>query len=201
MDKRYHLNDESWNYVVSCFRCRDSEHGLAAAARQIADKWKSLRFGIGKCIIWAIILKNRDLCQRAIRCTSTWRSCIRIFQSTRKRDCKFPKHDLQKLFLHFANSDFCICKIRKLTFANTWPHHFQSLKTIGCIVWCRVFAKSQKTTMKDHAVMKTSFLVRFCLPFTSLSHTRHKLDKRSDEVRLRFSHRGANRPQTHTSVN
>ena len=145
--------------------------------------------------------KNRDLCQRAIRCTSTWRSCIRIFQSTRKRYCKFPKHDLQKIFLHFANSDFCICKIRKLTFANTWSHPFQSLKTIGCNFWCRVFAKSQKTTMKDHAVMETSLLVCFCLPFTSESHTCHKLDKRSDEVRLRLSHRGANRPQTHTSVN
>ena len=40
--------------------------------------------------------KHRDLSQRAIRCTSTWRSCIRIFQSTRKRDCKFQKHALQK---------------------------------------------------------------------------------------------------------
>ena len=69
--------------------------------------------------------KHRVLCPRAIRCTSTWRSCIRIFQSTRKRDCKFQEHDLQNIFLHFANSDFCICKIRKLTFANTWPHPSQ----------------------------------------------------------------------------
>ena len=145
--------------------------------------------------------KNRDLCQRAIRCTSTWRSCIRIFQSTRKRDCKFPKHDLQILFLHFANSEFCICKIRKLTFANTWPHLFQNMKAIGCNFWCRVFAKSQKSTMKDHAVMETSLLVRFCLPLLVNRIPIHKLDKRSDEVRLRLSHRGANRPQIHTSVN
>ena len=88
--------------------------------------------------------KIRDLCQRAIRCTSTWRSCIRIFQSTRTRDCKFLNRALQKIILHFANSDFCICKIRKLTFATTWSHPFQSLKTIGCNFWCRVFAKSQK---------------------------------------------------------
>ena len=144
--------------------------------------------------------KNRDLCQRAIRCTSTWRSCIRIFQSTRKGDCKFPKHDLQILFLHFANSEFCICKIRKLTFANTWPHPFQSLKTIGCNFWFRVFAKSQKSTMKEHAVREASLLVRFCLPCTSESHTLHKLDKRSDEVRLRLSRSGAYRPQTYSFV-
>ena len=117
--------------------------------------------------------KNHDLCQRAIRCTSTWRSCIRIFQSTRTRDRKFPKHALQKIFLHFANSEFCICKIRKLTFANTWSHPFQILKTVGCKVWFRVCATSQKTKMKDHAVMKTSILVRFRLPVTSGSHTRH----------------------------
>ena len=48
--KRYHLKDGSWNYVVSCSPCRDSDKGLAAAARQIAHKWKSGRFGIGKCI-------------------------------------------------------------------------------------------------------------------------------------------------------
>ena len=68
------------------------------------------------------VSKNRVLCQRAIRCTSTWRYRIRIFQSTRERGCKFPKHVLQNLFLRFAKSDFGICKIRKLTFANTWPH-------------------------------------------------------------------------------
>ena len=54
--------------------------------------------------------------------------------------------------------------------------------------------------MKDHAVMKTSILVRFRLPVTSGSHTRHKLDQRTDEVRLRLSRSGAHRPQTYTYV-
>ena len=142
--------------------------------------------------------KNRGLCQRAIRCTSTWRSCIRIFQSTRTRDCKFPNRALQKLILHFANSDFCICKIRKLTFANTWPPLLRNSRTVGWQFCFRVSSKKNK--MKHHAVMKPSFLVRFCLPISSESHTRHQLDKRSDEVRLRLSHRGAHRPQTYTSV-
>ena len=69
--------------------------------------------------------KNRDLCQRAIRCTSTWRSCIRIFQSTRKRDCKLPKHDLQKnisafcefRFLHLQNQKTNIRKYLTTPFA------------------------------------------------------------------------------------
>ena len=62
------------------------------------------------------------------------------------------------------------------------------------------YRKTQKTKMKNHDVMKISFLVRVRLPVTGGSHTRRKLDKRSDEVRLRFSHRGAHRPQNITSV-
>ena len=145
---------------------------------------------------WKIL----DLCQRAIRCTSTWRSCIRIFQSTRTRDCKFQNRVLQKIILHFANSDFCICKIRKRAFAHTWSHPLQISNTAGVKFCIRGFSNSQNMRMKDHAVMKTNSLVRSCLPFINESHTRHKLDKRSDEVRLRLSHRGAHRPQTDTSV-
>ena len=117
--------------------------------------------------------KILDLCQRAIRCTSTWRSCIRIFQSTRTRDCKFQNRVLQKIISHFANSDFCICKTRKLTIANTWSHPFQFLKTRGCTFWFRVYANSQTTKMKDHDVIKASSLVRFRLPVTGGSHARH----------------------------
>ena len=49
--------------------------------------------------------KNRVLCQRAIRCTSTWRYRIGIFQSTRERDCKFPK-------TRFAKNISAICEFR-----------------------------------------------------------------------------------------
>ena len=65
-------------------------------------------------------------------------------KSTRKRDCKFPKHALQNMFLQFANSDFGICKIRKLTFANTWPPLLQNSKTVGWQFWFRVSSKSRK---------------------------------------------------------
>ena len=146
--------------------------------------------------------KNRDLCQRAIRCTSTWRSCIRIFQSARTRDRKLPKHALQNMFLHFANSDFCICKTRKLAFANTWPHLFQIFENNRLQLLMSGFREITEINneRKGHAVMGTSLLVRFCLPLIRESHTLHKLDKRSDEVRLRLSHRGADRPPTDTSV-
>ena len=95
--------------------------------------------------------KTCDLCQRAIPYTSTWRSCIRIFRSTRNRDCKFRKRDLHNIFRHFANSDFCICKIRKLAFAKTWSHPFQHVEAIGCIFWFRVYAESQ--TIKKRRTM------------------------------------------------
>ena len=49
--------------------------------------------------------KHRVLCQRAIRCTSTWRYCIRIFQSTRKRYCKFPTHALQTRAKHKKDNE------------------------------------------------------------------------------------------------
>ena len=79
--------------------------------------------------------KNRDLCQRAIRCTSTWRSCIRIFQSTRKRDCKFPKHALQKIIsafyefriLHLQNQKTNIRKYVITPFSNFENSRLQSL--------------------------------------------------------------------------
>ena len=94
---------------------------------------------LGNVLFEQSFSKNRDLCQRAIRCTSTWRSCIRIFQSTRTRDCKFPNHALQKIILHLANSDFGICKIRKLAFAHTWSHPLQIAKTAGSKFCIRVF--------------------------------------------------------------
>ena len=81
--------------------------------------------------------------------------------------------------------DHTLCKIQTQSVSNT---------VFG-------FSKSQTTNMKDHAVMKTSFLVRFCLPVTSESHTRHQLDQTFDEVTLRLPHRGAHRPQTYMSVN
>ena len=71
------------------------------------------------------ISKLRALCQRATRCTSTWRYCIRIFQSTRRENCKFQKHDLQHFFAfcefrfrHLRNQKTNICKSGITPFAN-----------------------------------------------------------------------------------
>ena len=123
------------------------------------------------------------------------------FSKVREREIANSQNTLCKQkILHFANSDFGIWKVRKLTFANTWPPLLQNSKTVGWQFWFRVSSKSQKIKMKHHAVMKPSFLVRFCLTISSESHTRHQLDKRSDEVRLRLLHRGAHRPQTYTFV-
>ena len=122
----------------------------------------------------------------------------------------FPKYKNERLQIpkpRFAKNNFAFCEFRFL--------HLQNQKTSVRTYVITPFANfkhsrrqilhsggsnSQNMRMKDHAVMKTSSLVRFCLPFINESHTRHKLDKRSDEVRLRLSHRGAHRPQTYTSV-
>ena len=78
--------------------------------------------------------KNHDLCQRAIRCTSTWRPCIRIFQSTRTRDCKFPNRALQKFsafcefrFLHLQNQKTNIRKYVITPFSNFENSRLRSL--------------------------------------------------------------------------
>ena len=123
----------------------------------------------------------------------------------------FPKYKEERLQIpktRFANTISAFCEFRFL--------HLQNQKTSVRTYVITPFANfkhsrrqilhsgvsnSQNMRMKDHAVMKTSSLVRFCLPFINESHTHHKLDKRSDEVRLRLPHRGANRPQTHISVN
>ena len=122
----------------------------------------------------------------------------------------FPKYKNERLQIpksRFAKNISAFCEFRFL--------HLQNQKTSVRTYVITPFANfkhsrrpilhsgvsnSQNMRMKDHVVMKTSSLVRFCLPFISESHTRHKLDKRSDEVRLRLSHRGAHRPQTDTSV-
>ena len=97
-------------------------------------------------------------------------------------------------FLHLQNQKTIIRKYVITPFSN-----FENSRLRSLIPDLREI--TEKTNIKDHAVIKTSILVRFRLPVTSGSHTRHKLDQRSDEVRLRLSHRGANRPQTHVSVN
>ena len=71
--------------------------------------------------------KILDLCQRAIRCTSTWRSCIRIFLSTRTRDCKFPSRALQKIFLHLQYQKTNIRKYVITPFSNFENSRLRSL--------------------------------------------------------------------------
>ena len=122
----------------------------------------------------------------------------------------FPKYKKERLQIpktRFAKHISAFCEFRFLHLQNQKTNirkyvvtPFAKFNNNRLELLISGFSKSQKTTMKPHVVMKTSFLVRFCLPVTSESHTRRQLDKRSDEVRLRLSHRGANRPQTHTSV-
>ena len=123
----------------------------------------------------------------------------------------FPKYKKERLQIpktRFAKHLSAFCKLRILHLQNQKTSvrtyvitPFANFKNSRLQILYSGVSNSQNMRMKDHAVMKTSFLVRFCLPFTSESHTRHKLDKRTDEVRLLLSHRGANRPQTHISVN
>ena len=108
---------------------------------------------------------------------------------------RFAKHDLafcEFRFLHLQNQKTSVRTYVITPFAN-FKHSRRQILHSGV-------SNSQNMRMKDHAVMKTSILVRFRLPVTSGSHTRHKLDQRSDEVRLRLSRSGAHRPQTYTYV-
>ena len=114
MGKRFHLNGGSWNYAVSCFRCRDREHGLVAAARKIAHKWKSERFGIGKCITWDTIFKK---------------SCFVLTRYTMHVNLDilhphFPKYEKERLQIpktRFAKHISAFCEFRFL--------HLQNQKT------------------------------------------------------------------------
>ena len=123
----------------------------------------------------------------------------------------FPKYEKERLQIpktRFANKKSCTLRIpisafaksEKLAFAHTGSHPLQISKNSRLQILYSGVSNSQNMRMKDHAVMKTSSLVRFRLPVTSGSHTRHKLDQRSDEVRLRLSRSGAHRPQTYTYV-
>ena len=114
-------------------------------------------------------------------------------QIPKTRFAKFISAFCEFRFLHLQNQKTNIRKYVTTPFSKFENNRLQFLMS--------GFREITETTMKDHAVMKASLLVRFCLPFISESHTCHKLDKRSDEVRLRLSHRGAHRPQTHISVN
>ena len=119
------------------------------------------------------------------------------FPKYKKERLQIPKSRFAKNISAFCEFRFLHLQIQKTyvitPFAN-FKHSRRQILHSGV-------SNSQNMRMKDYAVMKTSSLVRFCLPFINESHTRHKLDKRSDEVRLRLPHRGANRPQTHISVN
>ena len=122
----------------------------------------------------------------------------------------FPKYEKERWQIpktRFANiiSAFCEFRFRHLQNQKTnirkyLTTPFAQFKNNRLTILISVSSKSQKIKMKHHAVMKPSFLVRFCLTISSESHTRHQLDKRPDEVRLRLSHRRAHRPQTYTSV-
>ena len=151
MGKRYHLNDGSWNYAVSALRCRDSEHGLAAAARQIAGKWKSLRFGIGKCIIWWIFLRK----SRFVSARYTMHVNMEIlhphFPKYKKSRLPIPKTRFAKLisafckfrFLHLQNHKTNIRKYVTTPFSIFWKQYVATFD-VGC---SRKHRKQQWRTM------------------------------------------------------
>ena len=110
---------------------------------------------------------------------------------------KYKKERLQTPKTRFAKNISAFCEFRFLHLQNQKTNirkyvitALAKVKNSRLQILISGVSTPQRSTMKHQVVMKTSFLVRFCLPVTSESHTRHQLGQRSDEIRLRLSTAG-----------
>ena len=130
---------------------------MAAAARQIADKWKSVRFGVGKCIIRDMIFKKSRFESTRYTMHVNMEILHPHFPKYKKERLQIPKTRFAKHISAFCEFRFLHLQHQKTSVRTYVITPFANFKNSRLQILNSGVSNSQNMRMKDHAVMEIAY--------------------------------------------